>query len=282
MSKNSKPISEVVGSTPHFPLDDSRQEEKRSQTKTSFSNIRTSEFQTEDMDNSRVESLHNLSNIENILKSVDDEFYKAKPVNPLAFKEDPDKSIDMSMNSMNNSQISENKLHSYAQKTKKLNMDKLKSFKTLNFTKSKNIETKYDDEFSHIDDKSKAVYNVCESFSSNVINNKHSSNNVMGQNRITNPFNISSKINKFHPSTNNEGEKQTHTVKFNIDESKEGLRTTTNSKHENKIIIEAGSILGNETLNSSFKKSKADTYLDNSFQNGKGTENSKQNNKLGK
>jgi hypothetical protein len=266
MSKLTKKVSalSLIDSTPHFQNED-LSPRKSMAGKNSSVNIRISEFQTDELETSRMDSLANISNVDIILKSVEDDYTKAKPVNPLAYKEDQDKSVDLSVNSgVNSSQISENKLHSYAQKTKKLNMENLKSFKSLNFAnKNKNIETKYDDEYNQIDDKSKAAYNVCETFSSNVHNTRNSSNNLTGSNRITNPFNISSKINKFQQPTNPESlNKQPLTVRFKLENNsntnlKENIEKGSQpSRHEKKLSLDVGSNVGTETVNNSFMKSK--------------------------
>jgi hypothetical protein len=231
--------------------------------------MKISEFQTEDLEVSRNESLNNLSNID-FLKNIDEDYTKAKPVNPLSIREEQEKSVDISqISATNNSQISENKLNAYAQKTKKITMDKIKSFKsfkTLNFPKK--IENKYDDEFNNMDEKNKAVYNAVESFSSNVQTTKSSSNVNSGK-TVSNPFNISSKINKYQRQTTfAPDEIKAPSVKFKIENSndtKENENLTTSSRNEQKNMndINSNSFQDNVS-NNTFNRSKT-MIIDNSL-----------------
>jgi hypothetical protein len=236
---------------------------------TGISNMKISEFQTEDLEVSRNESLNNLSNID-FLKNIDEDYTKAKPLNPLSIREEQEKSIDNSqMSALNNSQISENKLNAYAQKTKKITMDKIKSFKsfkTLNFPRK--MENKYDNEFNNMDEKNKAVYNAVENFSSNVQTLK-SPSNVNSNKTVSNPFNISSKINKYQKQTTfAQDENKAPSVKFkieNLSNTKENENLTTSSRNEQKNLNDINSNSFQDNIsNNTFSRSKTQ-IIDNSF-----------------
>ncbi len=231
--------------------------------------MKISEFQTEDLEVSRNESLNNLSNID-FLKNIDEDYTKAKPLNPLSIREEQEKSIDNSqMSALNNSQISENKLNAYAQKTKKITMDKIKSFKsfkTLNFPRK--MENKYDNEFNNMDEKNKAVYNAVENFSSNVQTLK-SPSNVNSNKTVSNPFNISSKINKYQKQTTfAQDENKAPSVKFkieNLSNTKENENLTTSSRNEQKNLNDINSNSFQDNIsNNTFSRSKTQ-IIDNSF-----------------
>lgn len=234
--------------------------------------MKISEFQTDDLEVSRNESLNNLSNID-FLKNLDDDYTKAKPINPLSIMEEQEKSMDTSqISATSNSIISENKLHAYAQKTKKITMDNIKSFKsfkTLNFKKNNKIENKYDDEFNNMDEKNKAVYNACESLSSNVQTTKSSTNvNFTQTKTVSNPFNISSKINKYHKQTTfNPNEFKESSFKFKEETTNEkdidNLTTTSQNEQKNLNDINNNSLLENLT-NNTFSRSKT-LLIDNSL-----------------
>lgn len=268
IKKTSNHIS--IENTPHFGNEnDILEEHIKDSGITASSNMKISEFQTDDLEISRNESINNLSNID-FLKNLDEDYTKAKAVNPLSIREEQEKSIDTSqISGTSNSQISENKLHAYAQKTKKITMDKIKSFKsfkTLNFPKK--IENKYDDEFNNLDEKNKAVYNVVESISSNV-QSKKSPKNVNSAKTVSNPFNISSKINKYQKQTTYANvENKTPSVKFkfeNSSETKENENLTTSSLNEQKNLndINTNSFLNNIS-NKTFNRSKTQNF-DNSL-----------------
>ena len=178
-----------IGSTPHFQSNiesDLKDDDKNK-------NSKISEFQTDDLDTSK-----NNNDSFKFTNSYLNNSYN--PNNPLSST--PDKSFDnLNNNSQNGSIISENKLQSYAQKTKILNKAKMESFKSLNFKKQKNIEEKYEEEYSNIDDKSKAAFNSNENISSSF--QKISSNKFISEIKgMSNPFNISNKINKFQKNSN--------------------------------------------------------------------------------
>ena len=189
------------------------------------------------------------------MKSILEEYViSQKPVNHLANKDDQDKSIDISINSCHNySLISEDKLHSYAQKTKKLNIEKITSFKSLNFTKQKNLENKNDNEHINIGDTCKGIFNASETHSTDLQKSKFSPiielNNSKG---VSNPFNISNKINNFN-KTHTNSDKTNRTVKFETEDFKENILNKDNLKHftTNSNINN----VGNELINS-FTKNK--------------------------
>ena len=181
---------------------------------------------------------------------------KTKPINPLSFKEENDKSIDNSINlGINSSIISENKLHSYAEKTK-LNMEKMKSFKNLGFNKkNNNIETKYANEFNHIDNKSKAAFEVCENLSSKIHPNK-TMTNFPTNNHLTNPFNTSNKINNFPKPNQIIGERVANNVRFKTDDVKETINST---KASNQVTI------ANESFNNNNISKLKNTSTENNI-----------------
>lgn len=184
------------------------------------------EFQTEDLDFSKIQDssyLNNTSIIDNsyLMKSIDEDYVRTiKPTNPISFKDDQDKSLDVS-NTSNYSLISENKLSQYAEKTKKLNISKITSFQSLSLKKQKSIVNKYDDEYKNIDDTRKAVFNACETISSNIQHAKNSPNNSINNSKgLSNPFNKSNRINKLLKNQTNL-DKNNRVVKFEMDDLKD-------------------------------------------------------------
>ena len=205
------------------------------------------------------------------MKVMNEEYVKMlKPVNPLSHRDEPDKSLDNSINSSHNcSIISDNKVQSYAQKTKKLNIDKMKSFKSLNFIKHQSIDNKYDDEYNNIDDKSKAVYNACETISSNLLSARNRSNNSSNNSikGISNPFNTSNKIIKFQKTFTNPS-KFNRTVKFEMDDRK------NNNLNNDIIHSTTASNVGSEFINNNNSFTKNKIYKNDASFN-KDTENIK-------